>query len=265
MLLHLHIPYNTWNLVEIIVDLDNDLAEFKFNGNSIYTWPWSSGATGAGGQLQLAANDFFGATAQDQMYFDDYSFVDLNVVPVELTSFTANTSGSTVSLKWNTATELNNSGFEVQRKSSNSEWSNIGFVAGFGTTTEPKTYSYTDDKITSGNFSYRLKQVDFDGSYEYSNEINVDVTGPAQYSLDQNYPNPFNPSTLIKYSVAQDGFVNVSIFNLLGEKVATLVNSSMQAGSYEVNFDASQLTSGVYFYSIEAGSFKAVRKMMLMK
>ena len=257
--------YNTWNLVEIIVDLDNDLAEFKFNGNSIYTWPWSAGATGAGSQLQLAANDFFGATAQDQMYFDDYSFVDLNVVPVELTSFTANVSGNNVNLKWNTATELNNSGFEVQRKSSNSEWSNIGFVAGFGTTTEPKTYSFTDDKVTSGNFTYRLKQVDFDGSYEYSNEINVDVTGPAQYSLDQNYPNPFNPSTLIKYSVAQDGFVNVSIFNLLGEKVATLVNSSMQAGSYEVNFDASQLTSGVYFYSIEAGSFKAVRKMMLMK
>ena len=130
--------YNTWNLVEIIVDLDNDLAEFKFNGNSIYTWPWSAGATGAGGQLQLAANDFFGATAQDQMYFDDYSFVDLNVVPVELTSFTANVSGNNVNLKWNTATELNNSGFEVQRKSSNSEWSNIGFVAGFGTTTEPK-------------------------------------------------------------------------------------------------------------------------------
>jgi len=147
----------------------------------------------------------------------------------------------------------------------NSDWSNIGFVAGFGTTTEPKTYSFIDANINSGSFTYRLKQVDFDGSYEYSNEINVDVTGPAQYSLEQNYPNPFNPSTLIKYSVAQDGFVNVSIFNLLGEKVATLVNSNMKAGSYELNFNASQLSSGVYFYSIEAGDFKAVRKMMLMK
>jgi hypothetical protein len=187
------------------------------------------------------------------------------LIPVELTSFTANVSNNSVNLKWNTATELNNSGFEVQRKSSNSEWSNIGFVAGFGTTTESKVYSFTDDKAAVGNFTYRLKQVDFDGSYEYSNEINVDVTGPAQYSLDQNYPNPFNPSTLIKYSVAQDGFVNVSIFNLLGEKVATLVNSNMKAGSYELNFNASQLSSGVYFYSIEAGDFKAVRKMMLMK
>ena len=168
-----------------------------------------------------------------------YLFRD--IIPVELTSFTANVIGNSVNLKWNTATELNNSGFEVQRKSANSEWSNIGFVAGFGTTTEPKAYSFTDDKAAVGNFTYRLKQVDFDGSYEYSNEINVDVTGPAQYSLDQNYPNPFNPSTLIKYSVAQDGFVNVSIFNLLGEKVATLVNSNMKAGSYELNFNASSV------------------------
>jgi len=258
-------PYNTWNFVELIVDIDNDLAEFKFNGTSIHTWSWSAGATGSGSQLQLAANDFFGATAQDQMYVDDYSIVDLNVVPVELTSFTASSSGSTVNLKWNTATELNNSGFEVQKKSANSEWTNIGFVAGFGTTTEPKAYSFTDDKIAAGNFTYRLKQIDFDGSYEYSNEINVLVSAPIKYRLDQNYPNPFNPSTSIKYSVAQDGFVNISIFNLLGEKVATLVNSSILAGNYEVNFDASQLTSGVYFYSIEAGSFKAVRKMLLMK
>ncbi|HMN24347.1 MAG TPA: T9SS type A sorting domain-containing protein, partial [Ignavibacteriaceae bacterium] len=141
----------------------------------------------------------------------------------------------------------------------------VGYVAGFGTTTEPRAYSFTDSKINVGNYTYRLKQVDYDGSYEYSNEINVDVNGPEQYSLDQNYPNPFNPSTLIKYSIAKDGFVNVSIFNLLGEKVATLVNGNAKAGSYEINFNASQLSSGVYFYSIEAGDFKAVRKMMLMK
>jgi len=192
-----------------------------------------------------------------------YLFRD--IIPVELTSFTANVSGNNVYLNWNTATELNNSGFEIERKSVNNQFVKVGYVAGFGTTTEPKSYSFTDSKVAAGNFTYRLKQVDFNGSYEYSNEINVDVTGPAQYSLDQNYPNPFNPSTLIKYSVAKDGFVNVSIFNLLGEKVATLVNSNMKAGSYELNFNASQLSSGVYFYSIEAGDFKAVRKMMLMK
>jgi hypothetical protein len=128
-----------------------------------------------------------------------------------------------------------------------------------------KSYSFTDNNLAVGNHTYRLKQIDFNGTYEFSNEIFVDVNAPSVYSLDQNYPNPFNPSTLIKYSVAQDGFVNVSVFNLIGEKVATIVNSNMKAGSYEVNFNASSLSSGVYFYSIEAGDFKAVRKMMLMK
>ncbi len=204
-------------------------------------------------------------TAAANLIENAVGYLFRDIVPVELTAFTANVSGNSVNLIWNTATELNNSGFEIQRKSANSQFEQVGYVAGFGTTTEPRAYSFTDSKITVGNYTYRLKQVDYDGSYEYSNEINVDVNGPEQYSLDQNYPNPFNPSTLIKYSVAQDGFVNVSIFNLLGEKVATLVNSNMKAGSYELNFNASQLSSGVYFYSIEAGDFKAVRKMMLMK
>ncbi len=192
-----------------------------------------------------------------------YLFRD--IIPVELTAFTARAYGNSVGLLWNTASELNNSGFEIQRKSANGDWNSIGFVAGFGTTTEPKAYSFTDNNVNVGNHSYRLKQIDFDGTYAYSQIVNVDVTAPLQFSLEQNYPNPFNPSTLIKYSVAKDGFVNVSIFNLLGEKVATLVNNNMKAGSYEINFNASSLSSGVYFYSIEAGDFKAVRKMMLMK
>jgi len=194
-----------------------------------------------------------------------YDYLVMNIIPVELTSFAANVNGNSVSLTWSTATETNNSGFEVQKKSSNSEWTSIGFVAGFGTTTEAKSYSFVDNNLAIGSYTYRLKQIDFNGMTEYSNEVFMDVNAPATFSLEQNYPNPFNPSTLIKYSVAQDGFVNVSIFNLLGEKVATLVNSNMKAGSYEINFNASQLSSGVYFYSIEAGDFKAVRKMLLMK
>ena len=160
---------------------------------------------------------------------------------------------------------MNNSGFEIQRKSNNDQFEKVGHVAGSGTTTEPKAYTYTDNSLVVGNYTYRLKQVDFNGAFEYSNEINVDISGPVQYSLEQNYPNPFNPSTVIKYSVAKDGFVNVSIFNILGQKVATLVNGNVKAGSYDVSFNASSLSSGVYFYSIEAGDFKAVRKMMLMK
>ena len=192
-------------------------------------------------------------------------FVAYGIIPVELTSFAANVNGNSVSLIWSTATETNNSGFEVQRKSANSGWTNIGFVSGFGTTTEAKSYSFTDENLSVGSYSYRLKQIDYDGTYEIYAGINVDVNAPVTFSLEQNYPNPFNPSTSIKYSVAQDGFVNVSVFNLIGEKVATLVNGNVKAGSYDVNFNASSLSSGVYFYSIEAGDFKSVRKMMLMK
>jgi len=194
-----------------------------------------------------------------------YDYLVMNIIPVELTSFAANVNGSSVSLIWTTATETNNSGFEIQRKSVNGNWTNVGFVAGFGTTTESKSYSFVDNNLSIGSYTYRLKQIDFNGMSEFSNEVLVDVNAPATFSLDQNYPNPFNPSTSIKYSVAQDGFVNVSVFNLIGEKVATLVNSNMKAGSYELNFNAASLSSGVYFYSIEAGNFKAVRKMMLMK
>ena len=188
-----------------------------------------------------------------------------DIVPVELTSFTADVSGYSVNLNWNTATELNNNGFEVQRKTTAGQFEKIGYIEGSGTTTEPKTYTYTDNNVTTGSYTYRLKQIDFNGLYEYSDEINVEVDVPLTYNLEQNYPNPFNPSTLIKYSVANDEFVNVSVFNLLGQKVATLVNGNVKAGSYEVNFNASELSSGVYFYSIEAGNFKAIKKMMLMK
>jgi len=191
------------------------------------------------------------------------------IVPVELISFTAQTSEENVQLNWQTATETNNQGFEVERKSANSEFEQVGYVAGFGTTTKPKAYSFTDSKVQTGSYTYRLKQIDLDGTYEYSNEVTVEVTTPIEYVLEQNYPNPFNPSTVIKYSIPQDGMVTLEVFNLLGEKVATLVNGVQQAGRYEVNFDASKLASGIYVYTISAaggaGSFNSVKKMVLMK
>jgi hypothetical protein len=186
-------------------------------------------------------------------------------IPVELTAFTAVVLNDDVELNWNTATETNNMGFEVERGNINSEYEKIGYVAGFGTTTDPKAYTYTDTDVSVGAYTYRLKQIDFDGSYEYSPEVNVEVAPPIEYSLEQNYPNPFNPSTVIKYSIPQDGIVTLEVFNLLGEKVATLVNGVQQAGRYEVNFDASKLASGVYVYTISAGSFNLVKKMLLMK
>ena len=122
---------------------------------------------------------------------------NISIVPVELTSFTASVSENNVKLLWETASEINNSGFNIERKSANSEYSTVGFVPGFGTTTEPKSYTFSDNNLRTGVYTYRLKQIDFDGTFEYSSEASVEVTAPAEFSLDQNYPNPFNPSTKI--------------------------------------------------------------------
>ena len=192
------------------------------------------------------------------------------IVPVELTSFTASASGTSVKLNWETATEVNNSGFSIERKSANSEFTEIGFVPGFGTTTEPKSYSYTDNNLRSGIHSYRLKQIDFDGTFTYSDEVEVEVIAPASFSLDQNYPNPFNPSTRISFSLAVDSKVSLKIFDVLGQEVASLVNQDLTQGVHTYDFNATGINSGVYFYRIEAtgvngSKFTNVKKMILSK
>ena len=190
-------------------------------------------------------------------------------IPVELASFEASVNGTNVSLNWSTATETNNQGFSIER-SSGSEFETIGYVAGFGTTTESKYYSYTDKGVNSGTYTYRLKQIDFDGTFAYSKVVEVEVLAPAVFALDQNYPNPFNPSTAINFRLAVDSKVSMKVFNVLGQEVANLLNGNFVAGSHQVNFDASSLNSGVYLYRIEASgidgtNFVDVKKMTLTK
>lgn len=186
-------------------------------------------------------------------------------VPVELASFTASVSGNTVTLNWITSTEMNNSGFDILRSVQKDVWEKIAFVRGNGTTTEINYYSFEDENLNAGKYSYRLKQIDFDGSYEYSNVVYVDVAIPTKFELSQNYPNPFNPSTTIKFTIPESAMVTLSIFNALGEEVALLVNRVMESGTYEVNFNAVGLNSGMYFYRIQAGDFTQVKKMTLLK
>jgi hypothetical protein len=198
-----------------------------------------------------------------------------SVVPVELVSFSANVSNNTVNLNWITATELNNSGFDVERRqvfspqssASNEEWNTIGFVNGNGTTSESHSYSFNDENLLSEKYLYRLKQIDFDGSFTYSSEIEADLSLPRAFLLRQNYPNPFNPTTSIQYSVGNRQFVSLKVYDILGDAVAVLINEEKPAGDYEVKFDASdyKLSSGIYFYKIQAGEFLQTKKLVLLK
>jgi len=192
------------------------------------------------------------------------------IVPVELVSFNYELYNGSVKLDWITATEVNNRGFEILRfEQSDNNWATIGFVPGFGTTTEPKSYAFTDENISSGFYSYRLKQVDFNGQYEYSEIIEVEVLSPNKFSLEQNYPNPFNPSTIIKYTISNKQFVSLKVYDVLGNEVATLVNEQLPAGEYEVEFKPESSiknpASGVYFYKLIAGTFSETKKMILAK
>jgi hypothetical protein len=153
----------------------------------------------------------------------------------------------------------------LKEESAASNWTSLGFVQGNGTTAEAKQYSFIDNNVSAGNYSYRLKQIDFDGTFEYSNSVEVEISTPSVYELAQNYPNPFNPSTAIKFNIPEAGNVKLVVYNLLGQEVNTLVNEFKSAGSYTINFDATNLTSGVYLYKIEANGFVQTRKMMLIK
>ncbi len=216
---------------------------------------------GANTQIEITYNgDSFNI---DNIYWDNLCIG--YVVPVELSSFNATTSGADVELKWTTSTEINNQGFQVERMNPEGLFEQVGYVAGFGTATEPKSYSFTDTKLDDGDYTYRLKQIDFDGTYTYSEEVNIKVEIPLEYSLEQNYPNPFNPSTTIKYSIPEEGFVKLAVYNMLGEEVSMIVKGTHKAGRYEVNFNASQLSSGVYIYRIETTNFTMSKKLMLMK
>ena len=192
-------------------------------------------------------------------------------LPVELTTFAASVSEQSVELNWETATEVNNYGFEIERQyqvSSNEkqEWTKVGFINGYGNSNSTKYYSYSDNAIAaSGKYLYRLKQIDFDGAFEYSDVIEANLGSPVDFELTQNYPNPFNPVTNIQFNLPNDSRVKLSVFNVLGEEVAQLVNGNIAAGFHSVKFDGANFNSGIYFYKLESENFVQIRKMMLVK
>jgi len=185
-------------------------------------------------------------------------------IPVELISFRAWVFEGAVELNWMTATEINNSGFEIQR-SSGSDFESIDFIDGKGTTTELSAYSYVDMNVPVGTHTYRLKQIDFDGSFVYSQPVEVTIPAPVAFALEQNYPNPFNPSTRIKFAIPEESDVRLSVYNTLGQEIAEILSARLKEGFHEVGFDAGSLTSGIYFYRLEAEKFVDVKKMIIIK
>ncbi|MCW9098402.1 MAG: M14 family zinc carboxypeptidase [Ignavibacteriaceae bacterium] len=235
--------------------------------------------------FQFSADGYYSQTINN-VVVNNFQTTILNVelvpnfIPVELISFTADVNENKVFINWQTATETNNKGFEIERASSSTTpshqgWELIGFVDGNGTTTEPMNYSFIDKNVSAGTYQYRLKQIDFDGSFKYSNIIEIEISSPSEFSLEQNYPNPFNPTTKIKFIIpasgnpflgrARGGLVTLKVYDILGNEIATLVNEEKLAGTYEVDFNGTQIPTGVYFYKLQAGNFVQIKKMVLLR
>jgi hypothetical protein len=231
------------------------------SGNNTY------GTNGSGWDSDDNSNDFYCET----------NIASNSPLPVELTLFTGSVLENGVHLNWSTATEVNNYGFEVERSISiyplpgsatedrRGVWDKAGFVAGHGNSNSPKNYSFTDVNVPAGNVSYRLKQIDLDGRFEYSDVVNLKVAAPVLFFVKQNFPNPFNPATTIKYELPANSYVTVKVFDLIGREIETLVNRNETAGVHSVNFDGKNLSSGMYIYKVQAGSYYQIKKMLLLK
>jgi len=240
-------------------------ATFSF-GNVVFystasgTSNFTSGDLNLDGKIDLLTGNSF---SNSMSVFMNTSNIPL---PVEMTSFTSSVNGNNVSLNWSTVSEENNKGFDIEKSSFGNGWSKIGFINGAGNTNNTRNYSFTDRGVNSGNYHYRLKQIDYNGNYKYyelANEVIVGV--PGKFTLSQNYPNPFNPTTKINYELPANNFVTLKIFDITGREVKELVNEMQSPGYYTLNFNTEGIASGTYFYKLTAGNFSDVKKMVVVK
>ena len=267
----------SWNPINININWDLTALTFT-NSTSIWitgdngtiirttdlgnSWMSYNNVTGNNLRSVCFLNDQIGWIGGKQgTIFKYYS----DVLPVELSSFTVEANENNIKLSWTTATEVNNAGFDIERSVDGSKWVKEGFIAGSGNSVSPKSYSFIDNNPVGGTkLSYRLKQIDKNGSYTYSNEVAVDFH-PNKFELCQNYPNPFNPTTKIKYHIYKESRVEIKVYNILGSEVMTLINENKEPGTYEVELNAGNLSSGTYIYRIIAGDFVDAKKMILLK
>jgi hypothetical protein len=196
---------------------------------------------------------------------DDGNFLN-GPLPVFLSSFASSVHNKNVSLTWTSTMEINNSGFDIERKLIDGNWTKVGFVKGNGNSNTPKTYTFDDRNLSSGKYNYRLKQIDNNGNFEYhALQGFVEVGVPNKFEMSQNYPNPFNPVTKIDFEVPENGMVSIKIYDMLGKEVKTLVNEMKQAGYHTVELNAGNISSGTYFYRMTAGKFVKTLKMVVVK
>ncbi len=258
--------------------VSNHIAKFNLTSQ---TWSPIGNGVLYGGVIDLAiqtskrsmvlAGSFYIADSSLQTNYIARFTDSENPLPVELSSFNAEVKNSDVILNWSTSTETNNLGFEIERMNKEdgrrkSAWKQIGFIKGSGTSTESNSYQFTDANLTNGNYSYKLVQVDYNGNKNESKIINIEVNPAAStFILEQNYPNPFNPVTSISYQIPESGFVSLKVYDTEGKEVQTLVNGFKKPGNYRINFNASNLSSGIYFYRISCNNFIQTKKMVLLK
>lgn len=246
------------NTVYLVVSNDTETQSFKSVDNGAnwdtYTFPstayhsWHMDLVVAGSNANAVTSSSTG----------NISKINESPMPVKLESFTSNVSGRNITLKWSTTYEENNYGFDVERTmagENNANWSKVGFVKGNGNTNNKSDYSFSDNKLNSGKYQYRIRQIDFNGNYEYFTlNSSIDISLPGKFNLSQNYPNPFNPVTKIDYSIANTSNVSIVLYDMSGKEVKTLVKSEQSAGYYTIQLNAGDLSSGVYFYRMIASS-----------
>lgn len=247
---------------KLLIRVDRDT---EIDGTAEPTWP--KDVVGIFNQYDVAAPYTWGYQIQPRD-LDDIQ--EDGALPVELITFIANITENSVILNWETATEVNNYGFEVERKvlrqAQNDSWNKIGFVEGHGNSNSKKIYNFSDNSVSaSGKYSYRLKQIDIDGQYEYSQTIEIEVGIPTEFEVAQNYPNPFNPTTTISYSIPERINVTIDVFNMLGQRVLSLLDKEHLPGKYKIELDASNLSSGTYIYRVSTSKQSVIRKMMILK
>ncbi len=249
----------------IFAGTNNGLFFSKDNGTS-----WHDASTGLTYNTKILSlaynnNNLYAGTWGNGVWQRPLSEIINSQLPVELTSFTANLVDNNVSLTWSTATETNNSKFEIEKKIGNTDWKNIGSVAGNGTTTKVHSYTFIDSKVDFVKATYRIKQIDLDGSYSYSKEVEVNALAPVKFELNQNYPNPFNPVTIISYSIPVSSHVRLEVYSITGQRIKILVDETQSSGLYNMRFDGSSLASGTYIYRLTAGEFMVSKKLQLIK